>query len=231
MTTTATTATATTATTTTPVEQQSDNVYVFMLNSARTEIQNELLLQKFGQSENTQTIKKNLSELINLEYESQRSAVNSIIERVVNSYSNSHSHSYSQGSSLEYLISEALKPPFSIGSSAISKFIHCNTLFKACVEYESTKLNEHKINTMMSTIDAVLSTPDFIEQFKNENPDINDAIIKFKDNKYNKDNKSNKTNKKIVKVYKPRYFIWGVSAISLFTGTSIMFYFYLKKKN
>lgn len=186
--------------------------YVFVLNMVRTTIQNQWILDKTKQVKNAEFIKEKLLELINDEYESQRTAKKASVERVI----------CGQGD-LMWLINEALKLPFSSGSTYMAQFIHCNALFKACVEYEKTKLNEEKINTMMSTIDEKLSSPEFMKNFKNENPDIIKTIEDIHLSKTKID-----THEKQIILKKPRYVVWGIIT-TLFTGTSIGLYFYLKK--
>lgn len=202
--------------------------YAFILTSAKSDIHTQWILNKFNQTENTKNIKNELLKLINTEYDSQESAKIQTITNILN-----------ETGDLKWLTEQALKVPFSLGNSSLAEFIHCNTLFKACVEYDKTNLNIDSIHLIMNIIDEKLSNPIFIKKFKDENPDIIESANKFYTKHYlenikNKQKINTNTNEtestQIIKITKPKYTVWGI-AISMIAGTCLGLFYYLKKKN
>lgn len=196
------------------IKTLSDYDYAFLLNSVKTEIQTDWILENINQLNNKPIIKQSLLNLIDFEYQSQQSSKIQTITNIING----------QGDT-KWLINQALQIPFSLGSSSLAEFVHCNTIFKACVEYEKTKDIEEKLNLIMITIDQKLSDSEFIRKFKNENPDIVKSIKAFALSKYKKNNVV--TDIKIIT--KPKYIVWGIT-LSMFAGTCLGLFFYLKKK-
>lgn len=187
--------------------------YATALNIAKNEITNQWILEDIEKVEHTKLIRKLLLDLVITEYESQKSSKISTVTNVV----------LGKGD-VNHLISKAMLVPFSYGPTYLAQFIHSSALLKACIDYDKNSLSNEKkerINQMMSQIDTILSSAEFMKGFFLENPDILKSIDIFK---------KEKNKQYTIKTKKPKYIVWGF-AFSLLTGTCVGLYFYLGKKN
>lgn len=199
-----------------------DSIEIFILNAVRVDLQNEWFLQKNNQRDKAIIIKEKFRQLIDNEYQSQQMCKLGSINRILKN----------QGD-IQITIEDALKLHYSEGNSFLAQFIHCNSMFKACLDYTSsghynnilslltdTQIQQ-KLSIILSSIDKKLSSVDFQSGFEKENPNILAALDSLEKQKQN-DNNIIITHKR-----KPRYLIWTFVGVVMI-GTTIGLY--LKKK-